>query len=74
MPQQKNAQRSNREGEIQLALSAYTARQFRSLRRAADAFNVPYATLTRRYNGILHRPETRNALHKLTTTEEQTIV
>jgi hypothetical protein len=30
--------------------------------------------LTRRYNGITHRLEARNAQHKLTITEEQTIV
>jgi hypothetical protein len=67
-------QSSNREGRVQLALSAYTTHQFQSLRRAAEAFNVPHATLTRRYNGIAYRPEGRNAQHKLTETEEQTIV
>jgi hypothetical protein len=74
MSQQQNTQSSNREGRIQLALTAYTAHQFQSLRRAAKAFNVPHATLTRRYNGTTYRPEARNAGHKLTTTEEQTIV
>jgi hypothetical protein len=74
MPQQQNAQLSNREGRIQLALSAYTTHQFRSLRRAAEVFNVPHTLLTRRYHGITHRLETRNARHKLTATEEQTIV
>ena len=74
MPQQHNAQLSNREGKIQLALSAYSTRQFRSLRHAAEAFNVPHATVARRYNGITHRLDTRNAQHKLTATEEQTIV
>jgi hypothetical protein len=74
MAQQQNAQLSNSEGRIQLALSAYNIHQFRSLRRAAQAFNVPPTTLTRRYHGITHRPETRHAQHKLTATEEQTIV
>ena len=74
MPQQQNAQLSNREGRIQLALSAYNNHQFKSLRRAAEAFNVPPSTLTSQYNGITHRPESRNAQHKLTATEEQTIV
>jgi hypothetical protein len=73
MSQQQNAQLSNREGRIQLALSAYNTHQFRSLRRAAEAFKVPPSTLTTRYNGVTHRPETRNAQHKLTATEEQTI-
>jgi hypothetical protein len=74
MPQQQNAQLSNREGRIQLALSAYNQRQFQSRRLAAEAFRVPLATLARRYNGIPHRLDTRNARHKLTATEEQTIV
>ena len=74
MSQQQNAQLSSREGRIQLACSAYTTRQFRSLRRAAEAFNVPHSTLTSRYNGITHILERRNGRQKLTTTEEQTIV
>jgi hypothetical protein len=74
MSQQQNTQSSNREGRIQLALSAYTTYQFQSLRRATKAFNVPYTTLTRRYNGTTYRPEARNARHKLTITEEQTII
>jgi hypothetical protein len=74
MPQQQNAQLSNREGRIQLTLSAYTTHQFRSLRRAAEVFNIPHTLLTRRYHGITHRLETRNARYKLTATEEQTIV
>jgi hypothetical protein len=74
MSQQRKAQLSIQEGRIQLALSGYRARQFRSLRRAAEAFNVPPTTLTHRYNGITHRLETRHSQHKLTATEEQTIV
>jgi hypothetical protein len=72
--QQQNAQLSNREGTIQLALSAYNTHQFQSLQCAAEAFNVPPSTLTGQYNGITHCPETCNAQHKLTATEEQTII
>jgi hypothetical protein len=74
MSQQQNAQLSSKEGRIQLTCSAYTTHQFRSLRRAAEAFNVPHSTLTSRYNGITHILERRNGRQKLTTTEEQTIV
>jgi hypothetical protein len=74
MSQQQNAQLSNKEGRIQLALSAYSAHQFRSLRRAAKVFNVPPSTLTSRYNRITYRPEALNARRKLTATKEQTIV
>ena len=35
---------------------------------------MPRLTLTRRYNRITHPLETRNGRHKLTATEEQTIV
>jgi hypothetical protein len=41
MPQQQNAQLSNREGKIHHALSAYTTCQVQSLRRAAEVFLVP---------------------------------
>jgi len=74
MPQQQNAQLCNREGRIQLALSAYNQRQFQSRQLAAKAFNAPLATLARRYNRIPHRLDTRNARHKLTAIEEQTIL
>jgi hypothetical protein len=74
MSQQQDVHLSNQEGRINFALSAYKNHQFRSLLRAAKAFNVPHLTLTRRYNGITHPLKTRNARHKLTMTEEQTIV
>jgi hypothetical protein len=74
MPQQQNALLTNREGQNQLALSAYYNRQFQSLRRAAEAFNTPRSTLTSQYNGISYRPAARNGRHKFSATEEQTIV
>jgi hypothetical protein len=74
MPQQQNALLTNREGWNQLALSAYYNRQFRSLRRAAEAFNTLRSTLTSQHNGISHRPAARNGRYKFTATEEQTIV
>ena len=74
MNQQQSVQPSNQEGRILLALSAYNFRQFKSLRLAAEAFEVPPSTLTSRYNGIPFRPSTRPNSHKLTAIEEQTIV
>jgi hypothetical protein len=74
MSQQQNAHLSNRVDRIQLVLSAYTARQFQSLRHAAKAFNVPHSTLTSRYNGTTHMLKRRNGRQKLTATEEQTII
>jgi hypothetical protein len=74
MSQQQNAQLSNQEGRIELALSAYNSHQFQSLRRAAEAFDVPPTTLTRRYHGITHRQEAAPNCQKLTATEQQTII
>ena len=74
MSQQQNAESSNQEGRILLALSAYRKGQFRSLRSAAEAYTVPHMTLTRRYHGITYRSDSRPIQHKLTTTEEQTII
>src|SRR5204863_8391145 len=74
MSQPQNASVTEQEGRIELALKAYKQGQFKRLRRAADAFNVPHSTLTDRFNGKLPRPTKRANGHKLTTTEEQTIV
>jgi hypothetical protein len=74
MSSQQNAQSLNQEGRILLTLSAYNSSQFRSLRRATKAYSIPRSTLTRRYNGIKHPLETRNAQHKLTANKEQTII
>ena len=74
MSQQHSIQSSNQEGRILLALTAYHQRQFQSLRRVAQVYNVPHATLTRRYHGIMSRSNSRPIQHKLSTTEEQTIV
>jgi len=74
MSQQQNAPAPNQEGRIELALLAYYNREFKSLRRAANAFSVPSSTLTDRYNGIAYLPDRRNGRYKLTSTEEQTIV
>jgi hypothetical protein len=74
MSQLQNASVTEQEGRIELALKAYHTHQFRSLHRAADAFNIPPSTLTNRFNGKLPRPTKRANGHNLTTTEEQTIV
>jgi hypothetical protein len=58
------------EGRIKFAIEALQQRQFRSVRRAADAFRVTSSTLQRRYNGTLAQAN----CHKLARTEEQTII
>jgi hypothetical protein len=62
------------EGRVLLALKAYKARQFRSHRAAAVAFNVKRYILDQRARGITSRAETPPNRQKLTSTEEQTIV
>jgi hypothetical protein len=51
--QQLRQDKANQEGRIKLALQAYKNGQFRSLQRAANAFNIPQRTLTQRYNKTL---------------------
>jgi len=74
MPQQQNALRTNQEGRIDLALQAFHNGQFRSLRHAADIFNIPYSTLKHRNRGRVHRPLISPNNRKLTLTEEETVV
>ena len=74
MHQQGNAILNEQEGRIDLALQAYTSGQFKSLRRAAAAFNIKHQRLSDRLNGITFRPNTQPNRQKLTLTEEQTIV
>ena len=64
----------DQEDRIQLALSAYNRREFKTYRKAAAAYNVNHRTLTNRAKGIIFQPETRSGQCKLTETEEQTIV
>jgi hypothetical protein len=74
MPPQHNTLLLEHEGRLQLALSAFNSGQFRSHRAAAAAFDVKRRTLDERARGILFRLATPPNSHKLTRTEEQTIV
>jgi hypothetical protein len=74
MSPQRNAIAIQEEGRVDLALQAYTTGQFKTLRRAAAAFNVKHQRLSDRLRGITPRAQTRPGVPKLTVTEEQTIV
>ena len=74
MSQQNNVISAEQEGRIQLALEAYRSNQFKSLRRAAEAYNVPNSTLAHRASGRNFRPQTTPNCRKLSLTEEHTIV
>src|SRR5687767_9050357 len=69
MSQQLQQDKANQEGRIELALQAYKDGQFKSLRRAANAYNVPQPTIYRRYNGTLARANCQPNCQKLTATE-----
>lgn len=58
------------EGRLSLALQAYNNDEFRSLRAAATAFDVPSRTLARRHQGTLSRPKSC----KFTVAEEELLL
>ena len=70
---QKNRKSVEQEGRILLAIKAIQKQEILSLREAARRFNVPYATLRTRRNGITNRAETRANNHKLTLFEEESL-
>lgn len=62
------------EGRVLLAIEAIQKDQIASVREAARRFNVPEATLRRRLAGHTNRHDTRANNHKLTETEEYTLL
>ena len=65
---------SQTEGRIMLTLWAYRKGQFPSIRAAARLFDVPHATLARRYKGTPYRPEAVATNQKLSQTKETTLI
>ena len=65
---------TQQEGRLTLAIQAYRTGQFKSIRRAAAAYNVRHQRLSDRLNNITFRPVTQPNCQKLTKSEEQTIV
>jgi hypothetical protein len=74
MHQQRKDLLTQQEGKITLALQAYTLGQFKSVRRAAAAYGVPFQRLSDRLNNTTFRLQAPPNSQKLTATEEQTIV
>lgn len=62
------------EGRVLLAIEAIQKYQITSVREAARRFSVPEATLRRRLAGHTNRHDTRANNHKLTETEEYTLL
>jgi hypothetical protein len=63
-----------KESQIILAVEAIRQDQKLSRRKAAAIYNVPESTLRYRMNGRTPKPESRPAAHRLTITEEETLV
>jgi hypothetical protein len=57
---------AEQEGKILLAISALKNDQIRNISEAARVHNVPFATLRRRLDGHIFRPEARANGHKMT--------
>lgn len=74
MPPRKSSQLAQNEGRIALAIQAYQKGQFRSLKAATDAYDVPYATTHNRLHGRVARHDLRSANLKLTQNEESSLV
>ena len=65
---------SNQEGRILLAIQAIKLYQFRSVRAAAIAYDVPPQTLRDRIKGTAPRCDTPSNTQRLTFQEEEAIV
>ncbi|EED16659.1 conserved hypothetical protein [Talaromyces stipitatus ATCC 10500] len=62
------------EGKIELAISDLKNGRIRSIREAARIYTIPRTTLQDRMNGIQYRQITRANHHKLTQSEEDSLV
>ncbi|BDD61273.1 hypothetical protein MAP00_009287 [Monascus purpureus] len=63
-----------KERRVLLAIAAVKNHEIPSIREAARIFNISHTTLRRRLNGSLCRSETRANGHKLTSSEEESLV
>ena len=60
--------------KVQKAIAAYNSKQLTSIRRTADAFNLPYTTLRDRLTGAISRQQARTMQQNLSSEEEITLV
>jgi hypothetical protein len=74
MSQQSKDLIYQQEGRIDLALQGFQSGQFETIRRAAAAFDVPHQRLSDRLHGICFRHRKRANGHKLTSSDEHTII
>ena len=74
MPQQRRLQHAYTEGDLTLAISNLTSKQFQSKRRAAAVYTVPRSTLQDRRAGRRRRRDCEPNSKRLTKLEEEAIV
>jgi hypothetical protein len=77
MPPIRNKNHKNsqeQEGRIQLAISDLKNQKISSVRQAARIYNVSRSTLQDRLKGMTYRAETRANGHKLTKSEEDSLI
>jgi hypothetical protein len=74
MGRPQRAQSPSQEGKIALALQSLQSRPCQSIRRLADAYNMPRTTLRTRRCGVLPKRETTSVNLKLNLYEEQSLV
>ncbi len=68
------AQPSTQEGRILLAIQAFKLGQFKSIRAAAKAYDVPYTTLYHRIHRMTSRRDFTPNSQKLTPKEELAVI
>jgi hypothetical protein len=74
MPPPNQALASDQEGRILLVIQALKLGHIKSLRAAAAAYDITYATLYNRINGMPSRRDSTPNSQKLTPVEELAIV
>ncbi|EED11907.1 conserved hypothetical protein [Talaromyces stipitatus ATCC 10500] len=77
MPPIRNKNQKNsaeQEGRIPLAISDLKNGRIRSVRKAAEIYNISRSTLQNRINGMPYRAEKHANNHKLTQSEEDSLV
>src|ERR1700712_2045152 len=74
MPQPQQALVRSSEADIQLTISSHNKRQIKTVRAAAQTFNVPRTTLRDRRAGKPPRRDCQPNSKKLTQLEEEVII
>lgn len=64
----------SKEARMQMAITAWKQQKVKSKLKAAQIFGVPESSLRKRLSGVKPWTETRANSHKLTATEEETLV